>query len=177
MINPILIVVEFFRVGLFTIGGGLATLPFLYELAGRTHWFEPERIPDFLAVAQMLPGAIGINTIASAGMDHLGPLAAVLAVLGAVSPSIIIIILVSITLNKIRENVYIQAVFSGIKPAAAGMLAAICAVLILEVVSGDASFKLKEAVLFAALFILIMVLKKHPELYIALGGLAGYFLF
>ncbi|MDR1955936.1 MAG: chromate transporter, partial [Treponema sp.] len=87
--NLLLLFVEFFKIGCFSVGGGLATLPFLYQLADTVQWLDPEMVGNMQAVAQSLPGAIGVNMAAYTGFLAMGIPGAVVAVLGLVSPSII----------------------------------------------------------------------------------------
>ncbi|MDR2101384.1 MAG: chromate transporter, partial [Treponema sp.] len=86
---------EFFKIGLFAVGGGLATLPFLYQLADKYDWLSRDMILDFQAVAQSLPGAIGANMAAYTGFRNAGISGGFIAALGLVSPSIIIIIIIA----------------------------------------------------------------------------------
>ena len=116
--NIFLLYAEFFKIGLFSIGGGLATLPFLYEMAARYDFYTAVNIGNFLAIAQSSPGAIGINTCAQIGYLAGGIPGAFLVALGLISPSIIIIIIVSRFLSVFKENTTVKAVFSGLRPAA-----------------------------------------------------------
>ncbi|MDR2797740.1 MAG: chromate transporter, partial [Treponema sp.] len=115
---------EFLKIGVFSIGGGLATLPFLYQLADTYEWISPELIGNIQAVAQSLPGAIGVNMAAYTGFLCAGIPGAAVAVLGLVSPSIIVIIIIARMLQAFKENQVVIAVFSGLRPAAGGLLCA-----------------------------------------------------
>lgn len=115
---------EFFKTGLFSIGGGLATLPFLYDMGARTGWFTAEQVADMLAVSESTPGPIGINMAVYTGYTSAGPLGSLIAVLGIITPSIAIILLVAAFLNAFRHNRYVEGVFYGIRPASTGLIAA-----------------------------------------------------
>jgi len=175
----LIIYAEFFKIGLFAIGGGLATLPFLYRLAGTYPWFTAEMIPDMLAVAQSSPGAIGVNLGLYAGFRAAGPLGAVVAGLGLVTPSIIIIVIVAGMLRAFKENKTVQAVFGGLRPAAAGLLCAACIPALRVALWRDEAeiwyqhFLLPQIALFAVLFLLIRKIKIHPVCYIVAAGIAG----
>lgn len=115
---------EFFKTGLFAFGGGLATLPFLYSMGERTGWFTAHQVADMLAVSESTPGPIGINMAVYTGYTSAGVLGSVCAIVGIVTPSIIVIILVAALLKAFRENRYVKAVFYGIRPASTGLIAA-----------------------------------------------------
>jgi chromate transporter len=173
---------EFCKIGLFSVGGGLATLPFLFELAKKYEWLRPEQIGDFLAIAQSSPGAIGINMGAQAGFLWAGIPGAYIAAFALAAPSIVIIIIVARMFSKFKENRIVTAVFSGLRPAAAGLLgAAGFSAWKLSLYNASAgiwyeSLRLKEAVLFAAFFFGIYKLKGHPVIYIALAAALGVIL-
>ncbi|MDR1930773.1 MAG: chromate transporter [Treponema sp.] len=167
---------EFLKIGLFSVGGGLATLPFLFELAARYSWLSPEKVGDFLALAQSSPGAIGVNMAAQTGFAAAGIPGAFTAALGLVSIPIAVIIITARVLARFKENQTLQAVFSGLRPAAAGLIgAAGFGVWKLSLYGGGGyeGLRIKEALLFTVLFGLIYKFKKHPVVYIAAGGLAG----
>ena len=86
---------QFFKTGLFAVGGGLATLPFLYEMANTTRWFSHADVADMIAISESTPGAIGINMSTYSGFLAGGVLGGVVATLGLACPSVIIIIIIS----------------------------------------------------------------------------------
>ena len=90
-----LLFIEFFKIGLFSIGGGLATLPFLYSLADKYHWIDSTTISNMIAVSESTPGPIGINMATYCGFKVYGILGAIIASLSLVLPAFIIIILIS----------------------------------------------------------------------------------
>jgi chromate transporter len=179
----IILFFEYVKIGLFSVGGGLATLPFLYQFAANySDWLHAEDIPDMLAVAQMLPGAIGVNLSAYAGLNVAGIAAGFVAALGLVTPSIIIIIIVAKMLNVFRSNVYVTAVFGGLRPAACGLLVAAgfgIWKLILYNSAAKSFYNIlywKQGVLFVLFFVAVFTLKKHPALYIVLAAALGIIL-
>jgi chromate transporter len=173
---------EFFKIGLFSIGGGLATLPFLYRLAEVYPWLQAEAIPDIVAAVQFSPGAIGVNLSLYIGFRCAGIAGGISAALGLISPAIVIIIIAARMLANFKENRTLKAVFSGLRPAAAGLLAAVTYTLLRSSLSnaGAASWsgllRWRESILFAILFITIYRFKKHPALYIAAAGITGIIL-
>jgi chromate transporter len=170
---------EFFKIGLFAIGGGLATLPFIYRLADTAPWLDARMIPDMLAVAQSSPGAVGVNLAIYTGYRAAGIPGCVTAALGLVTPSIIIICIVAGMLRAFKENKNVQAVFTGLRPAAAGLLCAACIpVLRISLWNSGAvlwyeHLRIGQSVLFVVLFMLIRKFRAHPVFYIAAAGIMG----
>lgn len=170
---------QFFQIGLFSIGGGLATLPFLYQLAENADWLSPELIGNIQAVAQSLPGAIGVNMAAHTGFQCAGILGGFIAAFGLISPSIIIISIIARMLAAFKENRRVMAVFSGLRPAAGGLLcAAGLGAVKRSLYYQDApvwydALRWRECLLLAVLCFLVFKYKKHPVVYIALAGVAG----
>lgn len=180
--NLLILFGQFLKIGLFSIGGGYATLPFLYELADTSGQFSREDVGNMLAVAQSLPGAIGANLSAYAGFRFAGIPGALVAVLGLISPSIIIIVLVARLLLAFKKNTTVTALFAGFRPAGAGLLsAAAFAAITVSLYNPDwlhwyQALRWRELALFGALFFLVLRFKKHPVFYIAGAALAGILL-
>ena len=182
----LLLYAEFFKIGLFSVGGGLATLPFLYEMSARYNFFTPQDIGNFLAIAQSSPGAIGVNMSVQIGYLAGNIPGAVIAPLGLISPAIVIIVIVSRILSAFKENKTVKAVFSGLRPAATGLImAAGFGVIALSLYSMEIlrqggiwyeGLRWKEFLLLIVLFFLVWKFKKHPILYIAIAGAAGVIL-
>jgi len=173
----------FFKIGLFSIGGGLATLPFLFELADNSDGLlTKETVGNLLAVAQSSPGAIGVNLSSCVGLTLAGVWGGCAAVLGLVAPSIVVIIIVARTLRAFRENAVVKNLFAGLRPAAAGLLSAAClGAVALSLRSAAASswyeyLRWKETLIFAVIFFLIFKFRKHPVIYIGAAGIAGVIL-
>ena len=180
---------EFFYIGLFAVGGGFATLPFLFLVANdrsvfirQTGWLSPENLGNFIAIAQCVPGAIGANIAVQVGFQYGGILGGVLAPLGLISPAIIVITLISKAMQSLKNNRVAVAVFSGLRPAGAGLLAgAGWGVWMLALHNPDGTawfqaFRWREGLVAIALFVLITKFGGHPIIYIALGAVAGVLL-
>ena len=114
---------EFFKIGLFSIGGGLATLPFLYEIADKYTWLTNSMIADMIAISQSTPGPIGINMATYAGFKAGGILGGLVATFSIVFPSFIIIVIVANFLNKFKNSVLVGSAFEGLRPAVTGLIA------------------------------------------------------
>ena len=107
------LMLEFIKTGLFSVGGGLATLPFLYEMSDATGWFSHADIADMIAVSESTPGAIGINMSTYAGFKTAGVLGGILATLALAFPSVVIILIIAKFLNKFRDNPWWRALSMG----------------------------------------------------------------
>lgn len=123
---------EFFKTGLFSIGGGMATIPFLYKMSDATGWFTYDDLANMIAVSESTPGPIGVNMATYVGYitgtQEGGPLyatlGAVTATLGLITPSIIVILIVAMFLKSFRDNKYVNNAFYGLRPASMGLVAA-----------------------------------------------------
>ena len=187
---------EFFKVGLFSVGGGLATIPFLQDLGARTGWFSAADLADMIAVSESTPGPMGVNMstyvgftcgLKQGGIGPVGgPIGAVVGVLGLITPSIIVILIVAGFLKKFRDSRVVNGVFAGLRPAstalitAAGLSVARIA-LIRETPAPAAGMNALlpywPAILIAVAVFVCMRLPKlknlHPILYIALAAAVG----
>ena len=114
---------EFFKAGLFAVGGGLATLPFLQNIADKTGWYTQAQLADMIAVSESTPGPIGVNMATYVGFTVGGVPGAVIATLGLITPSIIIILIIAAFLRAFRDNKYVEAAFYGLRPASTALIA------------------------------------------------------
>ena len=176
---------EFFKTGLFAVGGGLATLPFLNEMADTTGWFTRADLADMIAVSESTPGPIGVNMATYAGFTTAGIPGALIATLGLILPSLIIILIIAGFLKKFSENKVVKAVFSGLRPASVALIAAVLLSLAqMNFLFGDSSpasvlglFRWKAIALAAAAFAAIRFFKKiHPAVFLLGGALVGILL-
>ena len=170
---------EFFKTGLFAIGGGMATLPFLYELT-KYGWYTMPELMDMIAVAESTPGPIGVNMATYAGFRAGGGLGSVIATVGLVMPSVIIVILVSKVLAKFRNAPIVDDAFYGLRPAVAGLITVACTELfkltmLNEITNGFFSiFDVKALILFGILTVCVFKFKKiHPVMFIIIGAVCG----
>lgn len=176
---------SFFKTGLFAIGGGLATLPFLYEIAAsHPEWFSSEMVADMLAVSESTPGPIGVNMATYAGYSAAGVLGALAATFSLVLPSFLVILIVAGFMAKFRQNRFVESAFLGLRPAVVALISvAFLEVLKASVFHIDAfltSKKLTELfdipclLLFAALYLISHFFKKiHPIFLVLIGAAAG----
>lgn len=115
---------EFCKVGLFAVGGGLATIPFLSDLGSRTGWFTSGQLADMIAISESTPGPIGINMATYAGYTAAGVPGGIVSTLGLVFPSLIIILIIASFLNKFRESRIVDNVFYGLRAASVALITA-----------------------------------------------------
>ncbi len=164
----------FLKVGAFTFGGGYAMLPIIErEVCARRKWVSEEHFFDLLVVAQSLPGAIALNSSIQIGMRLRGIAGGILAALGVIIPSVAVILaLAAYFLPLFRDNVYLKAIFYGLRPAVVALIGAAVVNLGRSVFRHWSDIALAGALLAAAL-----LLKIHPVIILLGGGLSGLILF
>ena len=186
---------EFFKTGLFAIGGGMATLPFLKDIGESTGWYTYTDLMNMLAVSESTPGPIGINMATYVGYTVGGIPGAIIATLGEVTPSIIVILIVAAILKSFRDNRYVNRAFYGLRPASTGLIGAACLGVAFEVLTGievlsqngvlvnqfrldgGSLIKWPGVLLAAVLIVLTNFVKKvkdwHPIVFIAISAVVG----
>ena len=178
---------RFFCCGLFAIGGGLATLPFLYNISKETGWYTFSDISNMIAVSESTPGPIGINMATYVGYTIGGIPGALVATFGIILPGIILVIIVTSILDKFRNNLYVEGAFYGLRPAStalitsAGLLVAKITFLNLDIykASGAIADLLNyKAVIFAVILLIFTRWVKqtkdlHPAIFIGISAVVG----
>ena len=168
---------EFFKIGLFSVGGGMATLPFLYEMSDRTGWFSHEQIANMLAVSESTPGPIGINMATYVGFQTAGIAGALAATIGVVMPGLILVMIITAMLDKFRNSKSIDGAFYGLRPASVALISA-AGILVARITFISGSGIDIKAVLFAGMLLLatryIKCTKKlHPAVFIFFSAIVG----
>ena len=173
---------EFCRVGLFAVGGGLATIPFLTDLGLRTGWFTSGELANMIAISESTPGPMGVNMATYVGYTTAGVPGGIAATLGLVFPSVVIILIIAKFLEKFRQSRVVDAVFYGLRAASVALITgAMVQVARFALLRTDATlwyehFHLGAILLFLVIFVLAKFtpLKKlHPICFIALSAAAG----
>lgn len=175
---------EFFKTGLFAIGGGLATIPFLQEMSIKYGWFTLQDLTTMVAVSESTPGPIGINMATYIGTHLFGPIGGLCATLSLVAPSIIVIFIVSSILQRFKDSKVIKGVFQGLRPAVVGIIIAVVLDIILKTLFQIDLFKntnrimdlfaWKSIVLFLVLFVFYQYKPKtHPIILVMVAALVG----
>ncbi len=183
----LLICWEFFKTGLFSIGGGLATLPFLFAMAEKYGWFTTDQLTQMIAISESTPGPIGVNMATYVGFTTgsgingivSGILGGIVATASLITPSIITILIIACILDKFKDSITVKNAFYGLRAAVVGLLA----VSILSVFSQTfliagaetllSVIDFKKVTLFAVILFLVFKFKKHPILYLAIGAICG----
>ena len=175
---------EFAKTGLFSVGGGLATLPFRYEMsANHPDWFSAADVADMIAISESTPGAIGINMSTYAGFKTAGIPGGILATIGLALPSVIIILIIAKFLEKFRKNKLVEGAFYGLRPASIAMITVaglnVAKVSLIDLSAWQATgsvgdlFVWKAILLGVVIFIAQKKLKWHPVIFIALSAVVG----
>ncbi|MDR0652860.1 MAG: chromate transporter [Synergistaceae bacterium] len=170
---------EFLKIGLFSVGGGLATLPFLYKLADSYDWFTREMLVDMIAISESTPGPIGINMATYAGYTAAGVYGGILATLALVFPSVVIALFITKVMDAFREDKFVKSAFYGIRPAVTALIASaalgIVKIMLVNLENGLSAdiFNVKRVALFAAMLYLMKKYNKHPVFYIGGAAIVG----
>ncbi len=185
---------EFFKTGLFAVGGGLATLPFLYDMAGRYSWIDASAMSDMIAISESTPGPIGVNMATYTGFNAgaelgglgMGIASALVATLALVLPSLIVILIVARMLDKFQNNPFVERAFTGLRPAVCGLIASAALSVFVSAcfevnnfsfsIDFLKSIDIKAIVLFIILFIVNKKIKMHPIFLIIPAGILGILL-
>lgn len=177
---------EFFCTGLFSVGGGLATIPFLQDIGQRTGWFTSHELANMIAISESTPGPMGINMATYVGFSSAGIPGSVIAVLGLITPSISVIMIVATVLRRFRDSKYVNALFYGLRPASTGLIAAaswsVITISLLDIAGWQADgqlltlFNWRCILVAVAIFVLTRLKftkKLHPVVWILLSAAAG----
>ncbi len=171
---------EFFQIGLFAIGGGMASIPFLVDLAERYDWFTVDELTNMVAISQSTPGPIGINMATYAGYEAAGVLGSLTATLGLVLPSFLVIMIIAKFMQNFNKSPLVQAAFSGIRPVVVGLI--FCAILELCKLSllnsSSTGYSINHINIGVCLLLFLLMLPKkskkiHPICWIATGAILG----
>lgn len=158
---------QFFHIGLFSFGGGYATLPFLYHIAENLHWYTVQQLTDMIAISSITPGPVGVNVATFAGFTTSGILGAVVATTSVILPSYILVIIISKILDKFRTNTNVQAAIHALKPAGCGLLAAVGIDLFVN------NTNLTGIFLLIGLYIISVKQKRDPLFYLGVSAIFG----
>ncbi|MEG0541388.1 MAG: chromate transporter [Angelakisella sp.] len=174
---------EFFKTGLFSVGGGLAILPFLYDMSAATGWFTELQLADMIAISESTPGAIGVNMATYVGYTTQGLVGSIVATLGLITPSLIIILIIARFLSSFNEKPQVRSAFYGLRPASVALIAAAAlSVIKISIVRLDAFrssgmlsqlIHWKSLILAIVLWVLMEKKNLHPVVVIAIAAVSG----
>ena len=159
---------QFFHIGVFSFGGGYATLPFLYDLAENFHWYSSKQLTDMLAVASITPGPVGVNVATFAGFTTSGVFGALIATFSVILPSFIIITIVSKILDKFKTNKMVKGAIHALKPAGCALLSAVGIRLLFT-----SNLHLIGTIILAAFIGTSFIKKQDPLFYLGISALIG----
>ena len=164
----LLLINEFFKIGLFSFGGGYATIPFLYHIATTYGWYSLHELTKMTAIASITPGPVGINVATYAGLKTAGVLGALFATIFEMIPSLILVLIVAKLLKKFSDNFYVKAIISTLKPISCALLASVAYELLKTSIND-----VKTIILLAVLLLISWKSKKDPLFYILVAGIIG----
>lgn len=181
--------IEFAKIGLFTVGGGMACVPFLLALSEKTGWFTQSQLLDMIAISESTPGPLGINMATYVGYTTRGVLGSFVATMGIVLPTVLLVLCIAKFLQSFKDNKYVQGAMYGLRPASTGLIAAAgVSVAVLSLVNTDAiqagawaqALDPKAIVMAAVLLVLTNYVKQtkklHPVVFIAASAVVGILL-
>ena len=158
---------EFFHIGLFSYGGGYATLPFLYHIAENKGWYSVDQLTNMIAVSSVTPGPVGVNVATFAGFMTSGLLGTLITTTAVILPSFFLILIIYKLLDKFRTNRYVRAIIYMLKPTSCGLLAAVGIEMFIQ------DINMIGMLLLVGLFIAGMSEKRSPMFYLGVSALAG----
>ncbi len=171
---------EFMKIGLFAVGGGPATLPYLMDLTEKYDWYTMEELTNMIAISESTPGPLGLNMATYAGYQTLGTFGGIVSTFGLVIPSIVVIVLIAKFLENFNENKYVQGAFAGIRPAVTAIIAAavygVCKVSLFVQTGTGYEPAIKTIVLCVIVFGLLQIKKLqkyHPALWLLIAAVVG----
>jgi len=180
----------FFCIGLFTFGGGYAMIPMIQEQVVGKGWISETALTDFIAISEMTPGPFAINIATFVGNNVGGVGGAALATVGVILPSLIIILVIAVIMNKIIKNKYVQGALNGVKPIVLSLILSTALLLLIKVVcfggsslQSELAFDKKSFVLFVMLVGFLFIYKKTTKKnlgtisFLGLSALLGLIIF
>lgn len=180
MIKLFRVFYEFFKIGLFAVGGGPATIPFLIDLTEKTDWYTMEELTNMIAISESTPGPVGMNMATYVGFQTLGIFGGVVSSIGLTFPSIVVIILIAKFLNNFNDKPYVKKAFWGIRPAVTGLIFAavigLCKASLVTVDAGGYQPAVGSIIICVAAFALMQIpkmKKMHPVVWIIGAAVVG----
>jgi len=160
---------EFFKTGLFSFGGGYATIPFLYHIAINYGWYSIEELKQMVAIAAITPGPVGLNVATFAGLKTVGIVGSMIATVSETLPSLILVIIISKILKKYRENFYIKSILESLKPISCALLLSTAAGLLRPSITD-----IKSLLLLIVLSLIAFKTKKNVLLCLGIAAIVGF---
>jgi chromate transporter len=162
------LILEFFKIGLFSFGGGYATIPFLYNLSEAYGWYTIKELTNMIAIASITPGPVGINVATYAGLKTAGIFGSAVATISEMLPSFVLVIIVSKILNKFHQSFFVKTLLETLKPISCALLLSVSIGLLKPQI-----FDIKAVTLLVILLLMSWRTKKDPLFYMAIAGFTG----
>ena len=176
MLKSLLLFFEFFKIGLFTFGGGYASLPFLYHISDVYKWFSQSELVQMIAISGITPGPIGLNMATFAGYKTMGILGAIIASFALVLPMILITVQVFRFLDKFKGNCYLQSVLYILRPTSCALILSVGIKLFYNLVLVDKTLQhinYQALLVVGILYLMTFRCKRNPAIYIFVAGVIG----
>ncbi|MGN1267462.1 MAG: chromate transporter [Dorea sp.] len=171
---------EFFKIGLFSVGGGMATLPFLMDLTTKYDWYTASELANMVAISESTPGPVGINMSTYAGYQAAGVPGAIVATLALTAPALIIIVLIAKFLENFSQNSLVKGAFYGIRPVVAALIGyavwELLKIALITVENGVTQINYTNVIICVVVFALLQIKKLgklHPLVWIVIGAVLG----
>ncbi len=176
----LLLAFEFFKIGLFSVGGGMATLPFLMDLTTKYDWYTASELANMVAISESTPGPVGINMATYAGYQAAGVPGALIATLSLTAPALVIIVLIAKFLENFSQNPLVKGAFYGIRPVVAALIGyavwELLKIALVTVENGVTQINYTSVIICIVTFGLLQIKKLsklHPLVWIVSGAIAG----
>ncbi len=163
---------NFFNIGIFSFGGGYATLPFLYNISEVYNWYTFDDLSNMIAISSITPGPIGINMATFAGFKTAGLIGSLVSTTAIALPSLIFVVLISKALRKFRENIYVRSIIYVLKPLGCGLLSAVGVNMFINNFLGE-NINLYNIVFLAILILISLHKKLNPLFYLGISAIYG----
>ena len=160
--------IQFFYIGVFSFGGGYATLPFLYDIAENFHWYSTSQLTNMLAIASITPGPVGVNVATFAGFSTFGVFGALVATTAIILPSFIIVTMVSKVLDRFKTNRMVKGAIKALKPAGCALLSSVGIKLLFT-----SNLHLLGSIVLVIFIATSFIKKKDPLFYLRVSALIG----
>lgn len=178
--------ITFFKIGVFTFGGGYAMIPLITQEVINNNWVDNTNVLiDFIAIAESTPGTFAINIATFIGFEQVGVLGAIAATLGVILPSFIIILIIASLFTKFATNKYVQGFLNGIRPVVPGIILSVALIFILRSVFNvehlqfeNFTFEWGAIFIFVLVFAMTKIIKKmHPVYIVLVSGVLGIIIY
>ena len=175
MNNFILLFYEFFKVGLFTFGGGYASLPFLYNMVDSYNWFSYTQLTQLIAISGLTPGPVGLNMATFSGYNTQGIFGSLIASFALIIPMLIIASVVFRIYKKFSENKYVKTVIYILRPTSCALLCAVGLKLFKDLIILPKDYF--GLILIFIMFLMTLKLPRNPVIYIGFSAVFGILIY